>query len=583
MKFHALAHSLLAIGKEASRNKMTELLAELLKHATPHEAQIISYVALGTIRAPYQGIQFNFAEKSMVKALAAITNQSVEHYTALTKQHADIGAVVQVEPWPFEDNNLSVLEVYKRLVHIQAISGTGSQEEKATALTDLLKQMDAVSASFAIRMVLGTMRLGFSDMTLIDALSWMMAGDKTLKAPIEHAYNVCADIGVIAFKLKSAGIEEVRHMTPTLGIPIRPAAAERAANTAAVIERLGSCVAQPKLDGFRLQIHVDKTHANPQIWFYSRNLQDMSAMFPDLLKALEPLDVKNVIFEGEAIVYDEATHTFLPFQETVKRKRKHDIEEVAESLPLRLFLFDILFLNGHSVMPKSHEERRALLESLFKNYPTETIQVIEERACENVAQLTDYFNEQITRGLEGLVVKRPDAPYQPGKRNFNWIKLKRHEEGHLRDTIDAVVLGYYAGRGKRASFGIGAFLVGVYNLTKDRFESVAKVGTGLTDEEWVELKSRCDKQAVTTQPHNVVCAPELKPDQWVHPSIIGIILADEITQSPMHAAGKTETTSGLALRFPRFMGYSLDKAPTQATTVKELQELYRLQYEPSQV
>ena len=176
------------------------------------------------------------------------------------------------------------------------------------------------------------------------------------------------------------------------------------------------------------------------------------------------------------------------------------------------------------------------------------------------------------------MVKRPDAHYQPGKRNFNWIKLKRHEVGQLTDTIDAVVLGYYAGRGKRASFGIGAFLVGFYNPATDTFETVAKIGTGLSDEEWVDLKKRCDHDAVDTQPHNVVCAPELAPDVWVAPTTVVIVRADEITQSPLHTAGRTKTELGFALRFPRFMGYSLDKLPTQATTVHELKELYRLQF-----
>lgn len=578
MTFNNLARAFLALSKEASRNKMTELLAEVFAQATPHEAQIISYLSLGTLRAPYKGAQFNFAEKSMIKVLAALTGKSVEDYTKLVKQHGDIGEALQQGVWPFKEQGLTVEEVYKRLEHLQAISGTGSQEEKAAAVTELLCMMDSLSASFVIRTILGTMRLGFSDMTLIDALSWMMKGDKSLKASIEHGYNVCADIGLIASLLKSQGIDAVQHLQPTIGIPIRPAAAERAANPAEIIERLGPCVAQPKLDGFRLQIHINNEDAAHRIWFYSRNLQDMSAMFPDLVEALKALKVHSVIFEGEAIVYDEETHSFLPFQETVKRKRKHGIEEMAESMPLRLFLFDILYLNGKSVLHKTHEERRALLEGLFKNYPNDTIQVIEERRCNTVTELTNYFNEQITHGLEGLVVKRSDAIYQPGKRNFNWIKLKRHEEGHLADTIDAVILGYYAGRGKRAGFGIGAFLVGVYNPKYDRFESVAKIGTGLTDIEWTELKARCDKQIVHEQPHNVICAPELKPDVWVNPSIVVTILADEITQSPLHAAGRTETSSGLALRFPRFMGYSIDKLATQATTVHELRELYKLQY-----
>lgn len=578
MLFHTVAEAFQSIGAEPSRNKMTELLAHLLGEASAHEAQYICYLALGTLRAPYQGNQFNFAEKSMLKVLAQIYNQPLADYTAHVKKIGDSGTAVLQDPWPFSGRHLTVLEVYKRLEELMAISGTGSQEEKAAALTALLQEVDALSASFIIRIILGTMRLGFSDMTLIDALSWMIAGNKTLKGPIENAYNLCADIGQIASFLKSKGIEAVEKLEPTLGIPIRPAAAERAESPRAIIERLGPCVAQPKLDGFRLQIHIDKTHDEPRIWFFSRNLQDMSAMFPDLVKALEHLKVQSLIVEGEAIGYDEETHSFLPFQETVKRKRKHDIEEIAESLPLRLFLFDILYINGKSVLSQTHEERRSQLEGLFKNYPSDVVQAIEERRCDTVQQLSDYFNEQITHGLEGLVVKRPDAAYQPGKRNFNWIKLKRHEEGHLNDTIDAVILGYYAGRGKRAAFGIGAFLVGVYDENKDAFETVAKIGTGLTDAEWVDLKKLCDKQIVAEKPHNVICAPELYPDVWVNPATVVVILADEITQSPLHTSGRTAEHLGLALRFPRFMGYSLDKSATQATSVKELKELFKLQY-----
>jgi DNA ligase 1 len=578
MLFHSVAEAFQAIGAEQSRNKMTELLAHLLGEASAHEAQYICYLALGTLRAPYQGNQFNFAEKSMLKVLAQIYDQPLADYTAHVKRIGDLGTAVLQDPWPFSGRHLTVLEVYKRLEELMAISGTGSQEEKAAALTALLQEVDALSASFIIRIILGTMRLGFSDMTLIDALSWMIAGNKTLKGPIEHAYNLCADSGYIASLLKGKGIEAVEKLEPTLGIPIRPAAAERAESPRAIIERLGPCVAQPKLDGFRLQIHIDKTHDEPRIWFFSRNLQDMSAMFPDLVKALEHLKVQSLIVEGEAIGYDEETHSFLPFQETVKRKRKHDIEEIAESLPLRLFLFDILYINGKSVLSQTHEERRSQLEGLFKNYPSDVVQAIEERRCDTVQQLSDYFNEQITHGLEGLVVKRPDAAYQPGKRNFNWIKLKRHEEGHLNDTIDAVILGYYAGRGKRAAFGIGAFLVGVYDEKKDAFETVAKIGTGLTDEEWIDLKKLCDKQIVAEKPHNVICAPELYPDVWVNPATVVVVLADEITQSPLHTAGRTAEHSGFALRFPRFMGYSLDKSATQATSVNELKELFKLQY-----
>lgn len=576
MKFHQLAQALLALEKESSRIKMTELLAALLKEATPQEAQIISYLTLGTLRAPYKANTFNFAEKSMLKLLAPFVGQTPAEFSSSVRQSGDIGGALLSAQWTEPHHELTVSEVYAQLEKLQELSGTGSQEDKATLLASLLQQVDVLSALFIVRMVLGTMRLGFSDMTLIDALSWMATGNKSLKKSLEHAYNLCADSGYIAFLLKEGGPEALASVHPTIGIPIRLAAADRGESAQAIIDKIGPCYAQPKLDGFRLQIHIDTKQ--DKIWFFSRNLHDMSTMFPDLEKPLKSLNVDTLIVEGEAIVYDEETQSFLPFQETVKRKRKHNIEEVAQTLPLRLFLFDILYVNGNSVLDKPHTERRALLLKYCGASSNQKIQVIQEHYCSSASELAAYFSEQITQGLEGLVVKRPDAAYQPGKRNSNWIKLKRHEEGHLRDTIDAVILGYYAGMGKRASFQIGAFLVGLYNSEKDRFETLAKVGTGLKDEEWIELKKICDAHPSPEMPPNVVCAPELAPDVWTVPTTVVVILADEITQSPLHSAGKTKDNLGFALRFPRFMGYAVDKTATQATSVDEIKKLYKIQY-----
>ena len=304
----------------------------------------------------------------------------------------------------------------------------------------------------------------------------------------------------------------------------------------------------------------------------------MSHMFPDLTKALLELDVDDIICEGEAIGYDPNTGVFLPFQETVKRKRKHGIEAAIVEFPLKVFIFDVLYLNGKQLLDASHEQRRKKLEQLVKRIKHEDVHIIEEVAITTAKDLEDYFVATVAQGLEGLVVKRPDAVYQPGKRNFNWIKLKRKEEGHLEDTIDCVILGYYSGAGKRAAFGIGAFLVGVYNKKEDVFQTVAKVGTGLKDEEWKELKKKCDAVAVKTQPRNVECAKGLTPDVWTAPEIVCVVRADEITLSPVHAAGKTKEELGLALRFPRFMGYRPDKGPLEATTVKEIKRLYEDQF-----
>lgn len=577
MKFSQVAQVFDKIEKISSRLEITRLLADLLKKATAEESKIICYLSLGMLNPPYIGTQFQVNEKSFAKVIAKLLNLSIADVVVKIKEYGDVGSVLESAQWSFS-NELTVDQVYEDLLEIEAISGTGAQEAKNMALCDLIQELDPISAKYIARIVVGKLRLGFSDMTIVDALSWMEVGDKTLRKSIENAYNVCADIGLIAETLKTSGITAIQNMQISVGIPIRPAAAERLPTAKAIIEKIGPCVAQPKLDGFRLQIHLDKSSKEPLIRFFSRNLIDMSYMFPDISCAIKELGVDNLICEGEAIVADPNTGNFLPFQETVRRKRKHGIDQAASDLPLQVFIFDLLYLNGQEFLTKSHKERRGALLDLFKNFQLETIKVIEEKSIETSEQLEEYFTENIAAGLEGLVVKREDSVYRPGKRNFSWIKLKRQEEGHLEDTIDCVILGYYLGKGKRAQFGIGAFLVGVYNEKKDVFETVAKIGTGVKDKGWVELKEKCDAISVQDQPKNVECPKDLAPDVWVAPEIVCLVRADEVTLSPLHTAGKTRDSLGFALRFPRFMGYRSDKKPTQATSVVEVKRLYDNQF-----
>lgn len=577
MKFSDVADYFSKIETVSSRLEMTRLLAELLHQASAHEAGIICYISLGELHAPYIGTQFNLAEKNVAKAIAHLLSMSIAEVAHQAKKWGDMGLLFDHHSYKHH-GDISVQQVYKSLQAIEETGGTGSQEEKITMLVDLLKQVNPQSAKYIVRIILGKLRLGFSDMTVVDALSWMVTGDKSYRTAIEDAYNICADIGIIASELKEKGIHAIKHMHAHIGIPIRPAAAERLPTAKAVFEKLGPCVAQPKLDGFRLQIHIDKEKKHPLIKFFSRNLNDMSAMFPDLTEAVEELKVDNAICEGEAIVFDEATNTFSPFQETVKRKRKHGIEKAATELPLYIFLFDLMYINGKDIMDEPHEKRREQLLHITRGLKTDKVKVDGEIPIHNVTELEAYFNECISGGLEGLVVKRPNAPYQAGKRGFNWIKLKRSNFGHLEDTIDAVILGYYAGEGKRVHFGIGAFLVGVYNKKEDRFETLAKIGTGLKDEDWKELRKKCDAVKISHQPKNVVCAKELYPDVWVDPRIVCAIKADEITLSPLHTAGKTEKNLGYALRFPRFVSYRPDKGPEEVTTITEIEGLYKDQY-----
>lgn len=587
MQFSDLAKILEQLETISSRTEMTSILGDCFKHLTPEEARAVAYLVLGEVGPVYAGLQFNTAEKSLLKLISNLYNTPIDVVKEMMASAGDLGSVVQKlnhnKPLQagIESFDTSVLGVHKFLLTLQAVSGTGSQEKKEQLLSRMACSLDGLSLKFLFRIVVGDLRLGFSDMTLLDAFSYMAAGDKSMRAGLEQAYNACVDQGLLVEVLKRDGIEGVRKITVTPGIPMRPAAAERLPDAKSIIEKLGPCVAQPKLDGFRLQVHVvKKKGGKADVHFFSRNMQDMSLMFPDLRHLVAALDVETLIFEGEAIAFDVNSGAFLPFQETVKRKRKHGIDDMAAEFPLKLFAFDLLYLNGEPLLTQTEAERREMLEALFKKLTSaqqEFLQVIEELAVTTPAELENYFFKNIAQGLEGLVVKRPDAVYTPGKRNSNWIKLKRQETGSLDDTIDCVILGYYAGAGKRAKFGIGALLVGIYDPQADLFQSVAKIGTGLTDAGWVELRAACDELAVKKWPHNVECSKELVPDVLVAPKKVCMIRADEITFSPAHKAADRLLGRGLALRFPRFMGERPDKAATDATSAQELVDLFKNQ------
>ena len=574
MKFLQVAQVFQDLEKEPSRTSMTKILAELLAQCSKTDAHIISYLSQGSLFAPYKNIQFHIAQKGMLGIIADFADKPVGEIQKDFKELGDLGLVVQKNNSRI-DQGLSVQQVYDLLLEIAQISGTGSTEKRTALLVKLLEQVDGLGAKFIVRIVTSTLRLGFSDMTFLDALSWMSVGDKSISKDLEAAYNVCADLGLVAYTLKDQGVAGIKSMSITVGIPIRPAAAERLTSAQAIVERLGDCVAQPKLDGFRVQVHVKKTDSKTEVHFFSRNMLDMSDMFPDLKKVVSILDVSSLICEGEAIVYDDQTQTFLPFQQTVKRKRKHDVEQMSIEMPLRLYLFDLLYLDGKSLLDQTHKYRREMLQAIIGQ--DDSLQVVEEKQITTAKELEDYFLLNIDSGLEGLVVKREDAIYQPGKRNFNWIKMKREAHASLIDTVDCVILGYYGGKGKRAQFGIGAFLVGIYDQEKDQFQTVAKVGTGLTDIEWKDLRSRCEALKVSAQPKNVECIKDLYPDVWVSPELVCTVKSDEITLSPLHSAGKVGDAPGFALRFPRFISYRFDKSAHDSTSIIELKHLFAQQ------
>lgn len=586
MLFSKLAASFNEIDQTASRNEMTAMLADLFKEATPQELEKIAYLSLGRLAPLYDPIEFGMADKSVVQALARAFDKDASELTRELKRMGDVG---KLSGSLARNKNFkkSVLEVFDELYRLAMESGTGSVERKSVILAEMLSEADEMSAKYLAKIPTGKMRLGFSDMTILDALSVMKSGDKSLKKQLEAVYNLGPDLGKIARHFKEKGLSEQDFGEVEVGTPILMARCERLNNAKEILEKSGGKVAlEPKYDGFRLQVHLDKKGRlltktkdgeviKTQVKLFTRNLEDVTYMYPDIVEGvLREVNAKSeAIFEGEALAYVEETGEFRPFQETVQRKRKHGIAQKALEIPLRLFVFEFLYKDGKSLINVSYEGRREVMRASFKG--SEIVVLSEEVIATTEREIEDYFNHEVSRGLEGIVAKKLDGIYQAGARGWNWIKFKRGFSGMgLTDTIDCVVLGYDYGSGKRTKFGIGDFLVGVYDQENDVYTTIAKIGTGLTDAEWVDIRERLDKISLDKAPKNVIYKKLAEVDVWVDPRIVVVVMADEITRSPQHTTGETDGT-GLALRFPRLVEFDrADKLPTDATSVTEIIEMY---------
>ena len=557
MNFSKLAEYFESLEKTASRLEMTRILAEVFKQADEREIDKICYLSLGRLVPLYESLEFNLAEKMVMRAMAQVFGVDVK---VKYKELGDLGLVVtELSKHKSTKSIKSVIEVYLSLRQIAEDSGAGSQERKVTGLAELMKSLDGVSNKYVVRMVVGRLRLGFSTLTMIDALSWMKAGDKSLRKGLEQAYFVRADVGLLA-RMVAAG-KNVKNITPTLGVPVVPALCQRLKTAQEMIERMGKVYAEPKFDGTRVQIHI---RGKDFLRTFTRNLEETTASLPELSQAYKQVKAESVILDSEAMGVSLKTGKLLSFQEMIVRRRKHLVEETSKLVPLKFFVFDVLYKDGESLIDRPLNERKQILAMILES--NGVLELTESIATDDPMVLKAYHHKQLAQGLEGVVVKKWGGKYLPGRREFNWVKFKEEETaaGKLADTLDCVVMGYYRGRGKRAKFGIGAFLVGVRD--KGNLVTIAKVGTGLSDEQWKQLKVESEKLKALRQPKEYRVSKSLIPDVWVEPKMVVEIAADNVTVSPNHSAG-------LGLRFPRLVRFREDKALEQVTSLAELRQL----------
>jgi DNA ligase 1 len=603
MKFSKFSEYLEKLEKISSRNEMTVVLSDLFKICEADEIQNTTYLLLGSLAPNFTGIVFQMADKLVIEALAKAYRVESKEILSRYREIGDLGGVSEhlaTQKIKHITQELSVNEVFSKLMDLAQDAGDGSVERKTDKMADILGGIDPLSAKFITRITLGKLRLGFSDKTILDALSYSEFGNKSGKKELEYSYNILPDVGYLASRVKEVGIKKtVADISPKVGYPLLSMLAARLKSPVEMIKKMGKVFVEPKFDGLRIQIHYKRgsptSHEASRgntgfVKAFTRNLNETSWMFPELEDIDKYINCDEVILDSEAVGVDEERKTMANFQTTMTRRRKYDIGEISSKVSITFNVFDIMLKDGKGLVFLPYNERRKILSETLTS--GKLLKVVDYEITENPQRINELMKRELSEGLEGIIVKKFDAAYIAGRTGFRWVKMKEKEnqKAKLADTIDCVVMGYFIGKGKRTSFGIGGFLVGVNNdigqsanlsaqagnkgqrlKERDQILALTKIGTGLTDELFRELKRRLkDLEAKEKPKEYEQVAKSLVPDIWVKPSLIVEIAADEITKSDI-------ASSGYSLRFPRLVKFRDDKNVVSSTTLKEIKTLFRLQ------
>ena len=583
MLYSDLAETFDRLESTGSRLEMTSILAEFFRRADKGELRSIVYLSQGKLHPDFVPGVLGMADRLVMKAIAKASGNPDDKVEKLTIETGDMGQVAETmisrkKQMALFSEELTVARVVRGLTTIENADGKDSQDTKQKTLAGLLHDSGPLEARYLCRTVTGRMRVGAADMTILDALAEAFA-TKEDRPAIERAFNVTCDIGLVAETIANGGMDAVRAIGVKVGSPVKVMLAERLPSISEVVEKMsGRCAMEYKYDGIRVQAHIGRD----SVKLYSRRLEDLTSNFPDIAEALRArCGHDEAIIEGECVAIDPETGFMLPFQNVTHRRKKHGMDEAVRDVPVRIFMFDMLYADGEDWTPRPYLERRAALEEGFEI--GDNVQMTTMRMVSSPEEGEEFFANAIGARCEGIMAKSvaPDSVYRAGSRGFLWIKYKKDYQQALTDSFDLVVVGAFYGMGKRAG-RYGALLMAAYDGETGRFETVCKLGTGFDDAFLDAMPALLDGSLSESKPSSVDA--EMVPDVWFEPNVVLEVVAAEITLSPIHTAAKDvlKEGAGLGIRFPRFTGRVRDdKTPEQCTSVSEIIEMFEMQVHDS--
>ena len=582
MKFSIISDALQKMEETSKRLELTDILVKLIKEIPDDVISKTIYLIQGKLRPNFEGVELGIAEKLVMRAMSKSSGIPLKNIEQDYNKGGDLGQTAEnilreKIQTTFTSETITLEKVYETLFKIAKLEGKGSQEMKMRYVSSMLNDATPQEAKFILKILLGTLRLGIAENTVMDALAIAFTGKKENREVIENAYNVSSDLGKVAEVLSVDGIEQIKRFQIKLFSPIRPMLADRIKSEEDTVKKFQEeFAAEFKLDGERAQIHKQKD----RIMIFSRSLENITSYYPDIVEKIsERIVAENVILEAEVVAMNSNSGDFLPFQELMHRRRKYEIDEAVTKYPITVNFFDVLFSDEKNCMDMKYLERRKLLEKIIKQ--DNFARLIPMSIIESEEQILEVLENSINSGCEGLMLKHLDSTYRAGIRGSNWLKLKREYQNELGDSLDLVVVGAFFGKGRRTG-KYGTLLLATYNDEEDTFPSICKVGTGFTDESLDQLYQILSPKVTLKKNPRIVS--EMEADVWFEPELVIEIVASEITQSPIHktALDKIKENAGLALRFPKFTGkIRTEKNSEDASTDEEVIALFKVQKKTS--
>lgn len=602
----AFCRTLECIDENSSRLKMIEILCNFFRSClalSPNDLVYAVYLCLNKIAPDYEGKELGIGDSLLMKAVAEVTGRTLDAIKKEVHVKGDLGSVAESsksnQKMIFAPPKLLLCNVFNKLKQIAQLSGHSVQTKKVDMIKSMFVACRGTESKFLIRSLTGKLRIGLAESSLLTALAHAILlhdqpkllksrdTDSTKKIleeatlKLKTVYCECPNYDKIIEVLLTDGFEalpEKCKITP--GVPMKPMLAHPTKGVADVLKRFEnmSFTCEFKYDGERAQIHMTR---DKKISIFSRNQENNTTKYPDIIDRISKNVKDNVtdfIMDSEAVAYDREKKQILPFQTLMHRKKK-DVDQNEITIQVYVFAFDLLYLNGRSLVREPFRERRRLLKEHFNEVEAE-FGLAQNADLDNVEEIQEFLEESIKGNCEGLMVKTldNDATYEIAKRSHNWLKLKKDYLEGVGDTIDVVVIGGWKGKGKRTGT-YGGFLLACYDAESEEFQSLCKIGTGFKEEELEQHTNFLKNHVLDKQKAYYNVDSSLQPDEWFDAVQVWEIKCADLSISPIHkaAVGMVDPEKGISLRFPRFIRIRDDKNPEDATSAEQIATMYRSQ------